>query len=312
MESIKKAIRENPVVSVLGAAAMGAGAFHLYQQNNQVAAPAPKKHVAVPLSVVPRSTKLLQGKVALITGSSSGIGRAVAVAYAEEGATVVVNYPTGNANQKALADEVVNAITAAGETAVVIAADVSDETEVNAMVQATLQKFGVIDILVNNAGMATSAAVHEMPVEMWDKLIAVNLRSVFLCTKAVLSHMYGRCGSGENMKIINTASQLAYKGAPGFCHYTASKGAMLSFTRSVALEIGSKNININSVGPGATMTPILADVPAAILDAIRAAIPRGQLGEVDDITPVYVFLASQKSNHFVGQCLSPNGGDAFL
>ena len=116
----------------------------------------------------------------------------------------------------------------------------------------------------------------------------------------------------DSGKIINTASQLAYKGAPGFAHYTAAKGAILSFTRSLTLEIGDRNVCANCVAPGATMTPILEDVPENILDEIRAGIPRGKLADVSDIIGAYLFLASDAANHMRGQCISPNGGDVFL
>jgi len=250
----------------------------------------------------------LAGKVALITGSSSGIGKAVAIHYAKEGAAVVVNYPTGFDDQKKSAEEIVKGIQASGGKAIAVAADVSDQEEVKLMVEETVAEFGRIDILVNNAGIASMATCENMEASMWDQMIRINLRSVFLCTNAVLPLMYAQ-NSG---KIICTTSQLAYKGAPGFAHYCACKGAILSFVRSIALEIGSRAININCVAPGATATPILGDVQPDVLKAIVAGIPRGKMAEVDDIWPAYVFLASDDSSHFVGQCLSPNGGDVFL
>jgi 3-oxoacyl-[acyl-carrier protein] reductase len=136
----------------------------------------------------------------------------------------------------------------------------------------------------------------------------VHLRGTFLMTRKVLPLLYAQ-GSG---RIINTASQLAYKGAPGFSHYTAAKGAILSFTRSVALEIGARGVTINCVAPGATRTPMLADVPAEVLEQIRGGIPLGRIAEVEDIVPSYVFLASDDGRHYQGQCISPNGGDVFL
>jgi 3-oxoacyl-[acyl-carrier protein] reductase len=139
-------------------------------------------------------------------------------------------------------------------------------------------------------------------------VIAVHLRGTFLVTRALLPQMLAR-GAG---RIINTASQLAYKGAPGFAHYTAAKGAIISFTRTLALELGSSGVTANCVAPGATHTPMLADVPDALLEAIRQSIPLGQLAEVDDIVPSYVFLASEDGRHYQGQCISPNGGDVFL
>ena len=220
----------------------------------------------------------------------------------------VVNYRSGDTNQRANAVEIAETIAAMGCDALVAPCDVSKEPEVQRLVTKTIETFGRIDVLVNNAGIATIAPIDKLTPAMWDQLISVNLRSVFLCTHTVLPHMY-RQGAG---KIINTASQLAYKGAPGLAHYCAAKGAILSFTRSLALEIGNRNINANCVGPGATMTPMLEDVDNSILDAIKAAIPRGKFAEIEDITPTYVFLASDDSQHYQGQCLSPNGGDAFL
>ena len=142
----------------------------------------------------------------------------------------------------------------------------------------------------------------------FDRLIGVHLRGTFLCTRSALKKMYAQ----KSGRIINTASQLAYIGAPGFSHYTAAKGAILSFTRSLALEIGDRPITANCVAPGATMTPILADVPDDILEGIRQNIPAGRIAEVEDIVGAYLFLASDAAGHFRGQCLSPNGGDAFL
>lgn len=254
------------------------------------------------------TTGKLSGKAALITGSSSGIGKAVALAYAREGCDVVINYPPGNDADGANAREVAAEVELLGRKAFVAAADITVESEVATMVEQTLGEFGKIDILVNNAGIASASPVESMPPEMWDTMIKVNTRGMYLCTRAVLPHMYKR----DSGRIINTASQLAYKGAPAFSHYCATKGAILSFTRSVALEIGTRRVRINAVGPGATMTPILAGVPDDVLNGIKAAIPRGKIAEVSEIAPTYVFLASDESDAYVGQCLSPNGGDAFL
>jgi len=248
----------------------------------------------------------LEGKRALITGSSTGIGAGVAVAFAGEGADIIVNYPTDA--DKEHAERVIETIAAAGRRTRGIRADVSSETEVEALVSETLEALGGIDILVNNAGIAHTAPVEEIPVDTWDRMIAVHLRSVFLVTRRVIPLMYKQ----DYGKIINTTSQLSYKGAPGFTHYTAAKGAILSFTRSLALEIGSRNVNVNCVAPGATYTPILKDVEKDLLEAIRKSIPKGRIAEVSDIVPAYVFLASDESCHFQGQCLSPNGGDVFL
>ncbi|MBT8445786.1 MAG: SDR family oxidoreductase [Gammaproteobacteria bacterium] len=249
---------------------------------------------------------LFENRVALITGSSSGIGAGVAAAFAREGARVAINYP--NAAQLDNAQAVVSGIAASGGNAVALQADVSSEAEVDAMVAAAETQLGPVDILVNNAGIANVAPVHELAVADWDRAFAVHVRSVFLTTRRVIPGMYER----DYGRIINTASQLAYNGAPGLTHYTACKGAIVSFTRSVALEIGSRDVNINTVAPGATRTPILDDVDPGILEAIRQQIPKGRLAEVDDIVPTYVFLASEGARHIQGQCISPNGGDMFL
>ena len=248
----------------------------------------------------------LASRIAIITGSSSGIGRGVAVAFAAEGAAVVVNYPA--AAQAADASSVVAEIRQGGGKAIAVEADVASEADCARLIGACESSFGSADILVNNAGIANTAPVHEMLVEQWDRMMAVHVRSTFLMTRGVLAGMRAR----RFGRIINTASQLAYKGAPEFSHYTAAKGAIISFTRSVALELADSGVTINCVAPGATHTPILAYVPPARMEAIRRAIPIGRLAEIGDIVPSYVFLASEDGRHYQGQCISPNGGDVFL
>eukprot|EP01065_Artemidia_motanka_P020776 TRINITY_DN2481_c0_g1_i4.p2 TRINITY_DN2481_c0_g1~~TRINITY_DN2481_c0_g1_i4.p2 ORF type:complete len:349 (+),score=109.59 TRINITY_DN2481_c0_g1_i4:70-1116(+) len=285
------------------------------EQKRAAAAPAP---TPAPAPAVQHVTwmhgKRLADKVCLVTGSSSGIGKAVALQYAREGAHVALNYPTGADCELARCEELAAEIRAMGVRAVICPADVSEEGQVADMVRQVCNELGPIDVLVNNAGIASGSSVDEMSTDMWDRMVRINLRGVFLCTRAVLPLMYQRQTEGDAWvgKIINTASQLAYKGAPGFAHYTATKGAILSFTRSVALEIGKRRVRINCVAPGATMTPILADVPQDVLDGIVAQIPAGRMATVDDVAPAYVYLAAEESNHVFGQCLSPNGGDMFL
>ena len=246
----------------------------------------------------------LSGRTALVTGASSGIGAAVASALAANGTMVWVNHP-----DKATAEDaeaVVTDISEAGGSAQAIQADVSREADVLTMFAALESK--PLDILVNNAGIAHSSPIETLELDDFDRLMGIHVRGTFLCTRSALKMMYAQ-NSG---RIINTASQLAYIGAPGFSHYTAAKGAILSFTRSLALEIGDRPITANCVAPGATMTPILADVPDDILEGIRQNIPAGRIAKVEDIVGAYLFLASDAAGHFRGQCLSPNGGDAFL
>ncbi|MFT4823170.1 MAG: 3-oxoacyl-[acyl-carrier protein] reductase [Halioglobus sp.] len=248
----------------------------------------------------------LTGKIALVTGASSGIGRGVAIALANAGCHVFINFPPGEGSEPA--SSVQTSIQEHGGTASLAPADVSDEAQVGEMFDNMMAQVGRLDILVNNAGIARSAPIEDIKLADWQAVMGVHVTGTFLCTRAALPIMYQQ----DSGRIINTASQLAYKGAPGFAHYTAAKGAILSFTRTLTLEIGERNISANCVAPGATVTPILEDVPDDILDGIRRAIPRGKLAEVDDIVGAFLFLASDAAAHFRGQCLSPNGGDVFL
>lgn len=248
----------------------------------------------------------LSGKVALITGASSGIGRGVAIEMAKSGCHVFINFPPHEGKDAALS--VLTEIEHHGGSASLAPADVSSESEVSHMFCALMAAAGRLDILVNNAGIARSAPIEDITMDDWRTVMEVHVNGTFLCTRAALPIMYQQ----DSGRIINTASQLAYKGAPGFAHYTAAKGAILSFTRTLTLEIGTRDITANCVAPGATLTPILDDVPKDILAQIAHAIPRGKLADVDDIVGTFIFLASDSAAHFRGQCLSPNGGDVFL
>ena len=248
----------------------------------------------------------LEKKRALVTGSSSGIGAGVALAFAHEGADVVVNYPTPQ--QKDAAEKIVEGVKAKGRRSTAIQADVSDAAQVSKLVEGAVAHLGGIDILVNNAGIAATNTIENIPIEEWDRMIAVHLRSVFLVTRLVLPMMYKQ----DYGKIVNTASQLAYKASPGLAHYVAAKAAIVGFTRCLGLEIGTRNVNANCVGPGATRTPLIANISDEVMEVIRQQIPKGRFAEIDEIVPSYVFLASDDARHFQGQCISPNGGDIFL
>jgi 3-oxoacyl-[acyl-carrier protein] reductase len=248
----------------------------------------------------------LEKKRALVTGSSSGIGAGVALAFAREGADVVVNYPTPK--QKEAAEKIAEGVRTLGRRSTAIQADVSDASQVSRLVEGAVAQLGGIDILVNNAGIAATNNVENIPIEEWDRMIAVHLRSVFLVTRLVLPMMYKQ----DSGKIVNTASQLAYKASPGLSHYVAAKAAIIGFTRCLGLEIGTRNVNANCVAPGATRTPLIANIADDLMDSIRKSISKGRFAEVDDIVPSYVFLASDDARHYQGQCLSPNGGDIFL
>ena len=219
---------------------------------------------------------------------------------------MVINYPNEKEEENALS--VLSKISKYTDSSMILKADVSDSSQVSKMIHSVRDQYNRVDILVNNAGIATTAPIHEMTDEMWDELISIHLNGTFYTTRECLKIMYEQ----EYGRIINTTSQLAYKGSAGFAHYTAAKGAIISFTRSLSLEIGDMNIRANCVAPGATMTRMLSEVPSEILDGIKASIPKGTIASIDEIVPAYVFLASEDGDHFVGQTISPNGGDHFL
>jgi 3-oxoacyl-[acyl-carrier protein] reductase len=251
--------------------------------------------------------KRLKGKVALITGSSSGIGAGVAKAFADEGADIVLNYP--NKAEERDVWEVQKAIEGAGRRAIVVEADVSEEAQVKGMVNQAIETFGQIDILVNNAGHADRGApVEEMSTDMFDRMVGAHLRGTFLCTKHVLPQMYER----NYGKIINVSTQFAFGGTPLFTHYNAAKAGIIAMTHTWALEVGERNINVNCVAPGATWTPMVEQVPPEKPKSVLAKQTKHRFGDVDkDIVPAFVFLASDESRFFVGQTLGPNGGDVF-
>ena len=242
-------------------------------------------------------------RTAIVTGAARGIGAATARRLARDGIYVAVLDLAEGA-----CASVVTEILEAGGRACAVGADVTIEAEVAEAVERVTSELGAPTILVNNAGILRDDLLFKLSLADWDAVMSVHLRGTFLMSRAVLPQMLTR-GSG---RIINTASQLAYKGAPGFSAYTAAKGAILSLTRSLALEVGPGEVTVNCVAPGATRTPMLEDVPAEILEQIRLSIPLGRLAEVADIVPSYLFLASEQGRHYQGQCLSPNGGDVFL
>jgi 3-oxoacyl-[acyl-carrier protein] reductase len=245
----------------------------------------------------------LNGRVALVTGASSGIGRGVSLAYAAEGALVAINYP--DAGQEAAARAVEQAILAAGGRAMTVRADVREETQVAAMIGEVERAYGRLDILVNNAGIARPRPLLEMTLEEWDDVQNVNLRGPFLCAKHALPGMIRR----DYGRIINTASNLAFRGRTDYANYTASKAGLIGLTRSMVMEVGARNITVNCVAPTITITPIMQAVSEEGLRAVTARIPKGRLGQVDDLISTFVFLASEDIGYLTGQCLAPSGGD---
>ncbi|HEV8440642.1 MAG TPA: 3-oxoacyl-ACP reductase family protein [Methylomirabilota bacterium] len=246
----------------------------------------------------------LDGRVALVTGASRGIGAAIALAFGREGAMVGVNYRQSEAR----AAEVVAAIHEAGSKAMALHADVTDADAVRRMVDRVAAALGAIDVLVNNAGILNAAPLDQMSEAVWDEMIASNLRSVFLCTRAVLPEMLAR-GRG---KIINVTSQLGQKGMPNHVHYAAAKAGVIGFTRALAREVGPRGIHVNAIAPG----PIETDLIGPVTDEFRreksAIFALRRLGLPEEVAPTAVFLASDDSSYYAGQTLCPNGGDIMV
>jgi 3-oxoacyl-[acyl-carrier protein] reductase len=243
----------------------------------------------------------LEGKVTLITGAGRGIGKEIALAFAREGASVGVNDRT---HERIVGT--VEEIGALGRKALRLPADVSEEGPVRRMVQAALDEFGKIDVLVNNAGIFDQSSLVDMPVGMWDRMIEVNLRSVFLCTRFVLPSMIER----RDGRIINVASQLGIKGAAELVHYCAAKAGILGFTKALALEMADHGITVNSIAPGPIETDLVPKVSESDTAAKLAGLPLGRYGQAHEVAPTAVLLAADPDgNLYTGQTLGPNSGD---
>ncbi|MFC7398275.1 SDR family NAD(P)-dependent oxidoreductase [Chelatococcus sp. GCM10030263] len=245
----------------------------------------------------------LSGKKALVTGGARGIGGAIATAFAREGADVaVLDLKLDAAQARA------SALKEFGGTTFAVAADVSDEAQVKAAVADVEAALGRIDILVNNAGIDTTSVVAEMSTAMWDEMMAVNLRSVFLCTRAVLKPMIAR----KSGRIINIASQLGHKGAPEMAHYAAAKAGVIGFTRSLAYEVARDGITVNAICPGPIETDLYKALPEDWKKRKLGELPIGRAGSVDEIAPTAVLLASDEGAYYVGATMNPNGGDVMI
>jgi 3-oxoacyl-[acyl-carrier protein] reductase len=246
----------------------------------------------------------LDGRVALVTGASRGIGAAIAIAFGREGAMVAVNYNRSEAR----AAEVVAAIEAAGGKARALHADVTDAAAVRTLVEQTVAAFGPIDVLVNNAGILNAAPLDQMSEAVWDAMIASNLRSVFLCTRTVLPSMLAR-GRG---KIINVTSQLGQKGMPNHTHYAAAKAGVIGFTRALAREVGPRGVHVNAIAPGPIETELIGPISDEFRREKTAIFALRRFGLPGEVAPTAVFLASDDSSYYAGQTLCPNGGDIMV
>ncbi len=242
----------------------------------------------------------LEGRVALITGASSGIGRTIALTFAEAGADIVINYIGTHQD----AQDVAAQVRALGRKAVVLEADVADSEAVAAMVDAAAKELGRIDILVNNAGITRDGLLLRMKEADWDAVLAINLKGVYNCTKAVLKHMmkqrYGR--------IVSISSVVGITGNAGQANYAAAKAGIIGFTKSVAKEVAPRGITANAIAPGFVKTAMTAVLPEKVVGAMLASIPLGRLGETQDIAKAALFLASGDAEYITGQVLHVDGG----
>ncbi|HUG74529.1 MAG TPA: 3-oxoacyl-[acyl-carrier-protein] reductase [Acidimicrobiia bacterium] len=242
-------------------------------------------------------------RVALVTGASRGIGRAVAERLAADGYRVAVNYHTGSA----AADEVVAAITAAGGEAMAVGADVGDGEAVTAMFGAVVERLGPVEVLVNNAGVTDDDLLLRMTPEAWDRVIRTNLSSAYLCTRAALRGMLkARWG-----RIVSVTSVAGITGNPGQANYAAAKAGLIGFTRSVAKEVGSRGITVNAVAPGFIDTDMTGALDDSVKEAALPAIALGRFGEPGEIAAAVGYLASDGAAYVTGHVLVVDGGLSF-
>jgi len=239
-------------------------------------------------------------KTVLVTGAGQGIGAAIAKIFASRGANVAIN----DVN-KTVADETVNEIASFGGTSKFFRADVTDESQINAMVNSIIDAFGSIDILVNNAGILGTSKTDELTVENWDRTLSINLKGAFICCKAALAEMKKK----KYGKIINISSLAGESGGITVAaDYSASKAGLLALTKKLALEVAEFNINVNAIAPGTTKTPMIDAISDEEHSKLVSRIPLKRLGEPEDIAYATCFLASEEASYITGTTLDINGG----
>lgn len=242
----------------------------------------------------------MRGKTAIVTGASRGIGRAAALALAEKGADVVINF----AGNEAAAEETASLCQGHGVKTLLVRGDVASSEDCNRIVDETLKAFGTIDILVNNAGITRDNVLMRMSDEEFDQVIATNLRGTYLMMKAVSRTMmkkrYGR--------IVNMASVVGLMGNAGQVNYAASKAGVIGMTKSFAREIAARGITVNAVAPGFIATDMTAELPEAAVAALKGSIPKGTLGNPEDVANAVKFLAAEESGYITGQVICVDGG----
>jgi len=250
------------------------------------------------MEILPETLQRLQGKVAIVTGASRGIGRAIAIALATEGAKIAINY----ASASTAADEVVKEIVAAGGEAIAIGADVSKSDQVDTLINSAIDKWGRIDVLVNNAGITRDTLLLRMKLEDWQSVIDLNLTGVFLCTKAASKIMLKQ----RSGRIINIASVAGQMGNPGQANYSAAKAGTIGFTKTVAKELATRGITVNAVAPGFITTDMTKDIKS---DDILKYIPLGRYGVPEEVAGMVKFLAADAAAAYItGQVFNVDGG----
>lgn len=242
----------------------------------------------------------LDGKIALVTGASRGIGRAIAIALAKEGASVAVNY-AGNSEK---AENVVKEITEIGREAISIQGDVTNAESVTDMVKIVTEKFGKIDILINNAGITRDNLLIRMKEDDWDSVINTNLKGVFLCTKAVSRQMMKQ----RQGRIINISSVVGVSGNAGQANYVAAKSGVIGLTKTSAKELATRGITVNAIAPGFIETDMTNALTENVGEQMLKQIPLGRFGKPEDVAKTVVFLAAEDSGYITGQTIHVDGG----
>lgn len=243
--------------------------------------------------------RLLEGKTALITGGTRGIGKAIVLAMAEEGADIVFTY----LSRKDLAAQVVTAVQAMGRRCIAIQADASDIAAAKQVVERTIQEFEHIDILVNNAGVTHDGLLIRMNEEQWDEVLNANLKSAFNYSKHVSQHMLSR----RQGSIVNISSVVGIFGNAGQCNYAASKGAINAFTKSLSKELGARGVRVNGIAPGVILTEMTQELPDELRAQYLKDIALRRLGTPQDVANLAVFLASDKASYITGEIINCSG-----
>jgi len=241
----------------------------------------------------------LEGRTALVTGASRGLARAIALMLAEDGAKVAINYRSGEQQAREVADQ----ISSRGGTVLLLRGDVSVKEEARALVGTVLQQWGQLDVLVNNAGITRDRSMRKLTDEDWSEVICTNLNSVYYCTSAALKSMCDR----KFGRIVNISSFVGQAGNFGQANYSASKGGVIAFTKSVAIEVAKYNVTVNAIAPGFTETDMLAKVAPEVKQQILTKIPMGRFGKPEDIARAVAFLCAE-GDYITGQQINVNGG----